>query len=103
MVETLDSTSNQLQNEQTFRRLFEQLSLIEQVLQQEMGTGPIQEFFPGIQGEVRALRRASQDIDRMIQVLEQINSIFEDLRKIEFEALEQQEQQFELEEIKLAA
>ncbi len=90
MVETLDTSSNQLQNAQTFRRLFEQLSLIEQVLQQEMGTGSIQEFFPGIQGEVRALRRAEQDIDRMIQVLEQINSIFDELRKMELEAIQQQ-------------
>ena len=101
MVETLDTSSNQLQNTQTFRRLFEQLSLIEQVLQQEMGTGSIQEFFPGIQGEVRALRRASQDIDRMIQVLEQITSIFNGLRKIEFEAIQQEPQR--LEELQLAA
>jgi hypothetical protein len=101
MVDTLDASSNQLQNTQTFRRLFEQLSLIEQVLQQEMGTGSIQEFFPGIQGEVRALRRASQDIDRMIQVLEQITSIFNGLRKIEFEAIQQEPQR--LEELQLAA
>jgi hypothetical protein len=101
MVETLDTSSNQLQNTQTFRRLFEQLSLIEQVLQQEMGTGSIQEFFPGIQGEVRALRRAEQDIDRMIQVLEQITFIFNGLRRMEIESIKQSSN--EIERLELAA